>query len=574
MLKNVVEVESRGIAASYNRNNNAAIFFFDFASAFPSLARHFIWIALAAIGLPHFVIKAIQALYLNNLHFVRTSSGLHYVFTAFSGVRQGCPLSSLIFVLVTDCINRALFSCTGKDDLLLAYADDIALVIQNLSMRGPTFAQLFVVIGEISSLYLNLKKCVCIPLWTYTTETVRRFLHESIPQWKDFAIQDFGKYLGFLIGPGANNQEWNPICQEILKIAAMIRKLGLPKFHAISLFRMLGMGKAQFTAQLRAPPSDFHLVEKAACRLIIGGPGNWVPVNLLSHLKSQCYFPCEISCFRSLCSAAMYRTAQKTILDWRQDLSVIEDARSEDASNLRHIHPEWEQLSAVHLFSVCVEKFSLEDVVRFADKDDINLSNITGRKDFEQFAYSMFLETNAKFSFVGALRYRFQRCGWFGEEDACMFAPIAVQFLKDISAYVPLFAIFCVINTFFNGWATSARFQSLEKGCLLCSECRGIDSLDHYACCLFAWKTFSSKFRINVSPCSMSRFLGLNAEDIDTKVLHACHMFAVKRAVDMRRREGTASTPAQVNALIWQGYKTASMYHKGLAKKLVEMWIS
>jgi len=72
----------------------------------------------------------------------------------------------------------------------------------------------------------------------------------------------------------------------------------------------------------------------------------------------------------------------------------------------------------------------------------------------------------------------------------------------------------------------------------------------------------------------MSRFLGLNAEDIDSKVLHACHMFAVKRAVDMRRREGTASTPAQVNALIWQGYKTASMYHKGLAKKLVEMWIS
>ena len=184
----------------------------------------------------------------------------------------------------------------------------------------------------------------------------------------------------------------------------------------------------------------------------------------------------------------------------------------------------------------------------------------------------MFLETNAKFSLVAALRYRFQRCGWFSEQDACMFAPIAVNFLKDISASVPPCVVFCVINTFFNGWATSARFQSHDKNCLLCSECQGNDSLEHYACCLFAWKTFSRKFRTSVFPCGMSRFLGLTTEDIDTKVLHACHMFAVKRAVDMRRREGTVSGPEQVNALIWQGYKTASMYHKGLAKKFIQMW--
>ena len=164
MLQNVIDVETKSLIFARNKGNSSALLFFDFAAAFPSIARAFIWIALIAIGFPRNVVAGIRALYKNNLHFVRTSSGLKFVFVAESGVMQGSPLSSLIFVLVTDCINRYLASLVGINDLLLAYADDLALIIEHFFDLGVTLAGAFDFISSICALRLNANKCVCIPL--------------------------------------------------------------------------------------------------------------------------------------------------------------------------------------------------------------------------------------------------------------------------------------------------------------------------------------------------------------------------------------------------------------------------
>ena len=82
-----------------------------------------------------------------------------YVFTALSGVRQGCPLSSTIFVIVTDCILRALQDCISSSDLLRAYADDIGMVMKNFWDGAGLVMQMFEVIGRIANLKLNHKKC-------------------------------------------------------------------------------------------------------------------------------------------------------------------------------------------------------------------------------------------------------------------------------------------------------------------------------------------------------------------------------------------------------------------------------
>lgn len=97
MLQNVLDVESHAIAHAYDKDNSAALVFFDFAAAFPSLARAFIWIALKAISIPARTIRAIRALYVNNVHYLKCTHGLRFAFVAESGVRQRCPLSSTIF---------------------------------------------------------------------------------------------------------------------------------------------------------------------------------------------------------------------------------------------------------------------------------------------------------------------------------------------------------------------------------------------------------------------------------------------------------------------------------------------
>eukprot|EP00973_Karenia_brevis_P069725 9694639-Karenia_brevis.AAC.1 len=48
MLQNVIEIESAAVQQAW-MDRHAAILFFDFAAAFPSIARAFIWIALEAI---------------------------------------------------------------------------------------------------------------------------------------------------------------------------------------------------------------------------------------------------------------------------------------------------------------------------------------------------------------------------------------------------------------------------------------------------------------------------------------------------------------------------------------------
>eukprot|EP00973_Karenia_brevis_P036622 5047451-Karenia_brevis.AAC.1 len=73
------------------------------------------------------VINAIRSLYDNNIHFINCNGGLRFAFVAAAGVRQGCPLSSTIFILVTDCILTALAQTLDPGDILRGYADDIGM---------------------------------------------------------------------------------------------------------------------------------------------------------------------------------------------------------------------------------------------------------------------------------------------------------------------------------------------------------------------------------------------------------------------------------------------------------------
>ena len=167
----------------------------------------------------------------------------------------------------------------GCNNLHLAYADDLAMVLHDLWASGPMISDLFVLIGQISALLLNLSKCVCIPLWHFSEGKVRAEIRSRIPLWSNFVIRSYGKYLGFQVGPGADNIEWDKIKFDILKVAQLIKDLKLPALHSMLLFQMLGISKVQHVAQLRAPPSDIHKWELQAQRLVLSGPGSWPPAN-------------------------------------------------------------------------------------------------------------------------------------------------------------------------------------------------------------------------------------------------------------------------------------------------------
>ncbi len=80
-----------------------------------------------------------------------------------AGVRQGCPLSPLIYALVAEILLDKL-ELEVPETFTAAYADDTALVIKDFWRDAKKIAQIFEEWKRITGLKLNLKKSIIIPL--------------------------------------------------------------------------------------------------------------------------------------------------------------------------------------------------------------------------------------------------------------------------------------------------------------------------------------------------------------------------------------------------------------------------
>ena len=85
------------------------------------------------VRLPAAYLRFCQSLYMTNVQRVRIGSFLSPGFVAACGVRQGCPLSPLLFATVMDLLLRRL-TRRYERIVLRAFADEIGIVAQDLSV--------------------------------------------------------------------------------------------------------------------------------------------------------------------------------------------------------------------------------------------------------------------------------------------------------------------------------------------------------------------------------------------------------------------------------------------------------
>ncbi len=111
--------------------------FVDFHKAFDIVLRDLLWQVLAEMGIVGRFMQCLQSMYSHdNIRVMHPTEGLSARFSCSIGVKQGYPLSPLLFGLYLDGLEKHLNALDGDSlpqlaDIvvkLLLYADDLALM--------------------------------------------------------------------------------------------------------------------------------------------------------------------------------------------------------------------------------------------------------------------------------------------------------------------------------------------------------------------------------------------------------------------------------------------------------------
>ena len=81
-----------------------------------------------------------------------------------AGIRHGCPLSPLLFVVAVDGLIRRMHR-DSPDTFLRLYADDTAVVLKNTREEAPRLEHVLQELAAAANLKLNIRKCIYIPLF-------------------------------------------------------------------------------------------------------------------------------------------------------------------------------------------------------------------------------------------------------------------------------------------------------------------------------------------------------------------------------------------------------------------------
>ena len=140
------------------------------------------------MGLPASVRTFVTSLYWGHGCCLSAGAGLHRGFVVGAGIRQGCPLSPLLFAVAVDpllrLLQRQLPTATVR-----AYADDLAVALQNWKAAMPLLVRAFQDFASASGLHLNFSKVVLVPLGMSSPSTASQWIASAHPVWAQVQSQ-------------------------------------------------------------------------------------------------------------------------------------------------------------------------------------------------------------------------------------------------------------------------------------------------------------------------------------------------------------------------------------------------
>ena len=491
MLHNVVEVDA-GMRAASLRTDTAGAVFFDFAAAFPSLAHEYMLDVLRSLQVPPEVIRFVANLYTGNGCKIAAAGALYDGFCVRAGIRQGCPLSPLLFALCGDLLLRRLHSSL-PEDLLRGYADDTALVADDVLKSTAAFVPLFTEFADLSGLALNLAKTVFIPLNDVSLENFRGQLARLHPGWGAAGVRHWAEYLGFVLGPEGGAKTWSKAIAKVELRSQLWAALGLGLHLTCVAYNVYVASVMGFLLQLELLPPQWAATEARVLRRLVPGPMSWIRPEDLHALHRHHGMPQEFANLPVVSLAARFRTAHREAAA-AGGLQVHRAVRRLDAA---FAHSEyiarggrwraWFMNSHYHNLKAAVTHMQGSGITIESVEAELGAEAPRPHTRHQSKRVAHGVQKAARTAIVrtepdsSELRLRSKLQRWPLPLYPRLRASRAAAVTRRLRKLVPPRVLSAVLRTWFNGWCTQRRFQA--KGSCLFGCKFGEDALEHYIRC-------------------------------------------------------------------------------------------
>ena len=263
---------------SYLKSNKQTgiLLLLDFEKAIDSIEWEYIWQSLKKFNFGPEFIRWVKTLYKNPIAIIKTNGWLSQEINLQRGIRQGCPILSLIFIIATESLAQKLKEKLGGIKItrsgkhiniqIARYADDTILFLSNF--KDVLLAiELLYKYESVARLKVNISKTEALN-FAEDFDTVQE-IHGI-----KCIIAGETKCLGIYIGhnmEACNEKGWIEKIRQIDKLLQIWKKRNLTTFGEMTILKCLAIPKIIHIAQ-NCEYKDSYLQELKRLFSVLSGP--------------------------------------------------------------------------------------------------------------------------------------------------------------------------------------------------------------------------------------------------------------------------------------------------------------
>ena len=242
-------------------DDEGLLVFLDFTKAFDSIEWNFLFSVLKRFGFGDTFVQWIKVLYQNPCAVVKNNGYFSDPILIKRGVRQGCPVSALLFIL---CMEVLALYINQNDDLkglslssdgdncikICQYADDNTLFLNNENELDIAI-NLLNKFGEVAGTKLNLSKCE--GLWIGRSVSRQIDCKLGNIKWPTKPI----KYLGIYVGHDDNEcvrLNWDDKIDNLENTLDKWKRRDITLFGKICIIKSVALSKLMYSAAVLCVP--------------------------------------------------------------------------------------------------------------------------------------------------------------------------------------------------------------------------------------------------------------------------------------------------------------------------------